>query len=104
MRGMIRHGVRRLLWTLPTLVGISLISFLLLSFVPDPTDDPRMASAWSPDEIARIRRERFADLPRFVNVVPRDVRARADAALRAIATDDPSADTARKELARLGGA
>lgn len=104
MRGMIRHAVRRLLWTLPTLVGVSLVTFLLLSFVPDPTDDPRLASTLRPDEIARIRRERFVDLPRFVNVVPRDVRARADEALRAVATDGPSADAARRELGRLGGA
>lgn len=104
MRGMIRHAVRRLLWTLPTLVGVSIISFLLLSFVPDPTSDPTLASTQSSEEIERIRRERFVDLPRFVNVIPRDVRARADAALRTVAANEPDAAAAARELARLGGA
>src|SRR5690349_8726860 len=101
---MIRHAVRRLLWTIPTLVGVSIVSFLLLSFVPDPTDDPVIASTLSAADLARIRRERFVDLPRFVNVLPRDVRARADAAVRAIAAESSDAEAARRELARLGGA
>jgi ABC-type dipeptide/oligopeptide/nickel transport system permease component len=104
VRSLIRHAVRRLLWTIPTLVGVSLVSFLLLSFVPDPTDDPLIAAALTEDDLVRIRRERFLDLPRFLNLSPRDVRARADEAIRAIAEDSPDSARAREDLARLGGA
>ncbi|WP_437758292.1 ABC transporter permease subunit [Sorangium sp. So ce1389] len=104
---MLRHALRRLLWTLPTLVGVSLLTFFVLSFVPDPTDDPLLASSLSSAELARLRRERFLDLPRFINLDPRDVRLRALDAARAIADggDDAAAvGAAADELRRLGGA
>ncbi|WP_437838028.1 ABC transporter permease [Sorangium sp. So ce1153] len=101
---MLRHALRRLLWTLPTLVGVSLLTFFVLSFVPDPTDDPLLASSLSSAELARLRRERFLDLPRFINLEPRDVRLRALDAARAIAEDGDDAAAAADELRRLGGA
>ena len=101
---MLRHALRRLLWTLPTLIGISLITFLLLSFVPDPTDDPTFAASLSREELAHLRRARFLDLPRFANVSPVDVRIRAARAVRAVAGDDENAEEGRRELQRLGGA
>jgi peptide/nickel transport system permease protein len=101
---MLRHALRRLLWTLPTLIGISLITFFLLSFVPDPTDDPTFAATLSSDALAHRRRERFLDLPRFVNLAPVDVRVRAARAARAVADGDEDADEGRRELERLGGA
>jgi ABC-type dipeptide/oligopeptide/nickel transport system permease component len=116
---MLRHALRRLLWTLPTLFGVSVICFLVLSFVPDPTDDPRVAGALSHAEIARLRRERFLDLPRFINPAPRDVRVHALEAVAAIAaagegrTPERSegsiahvtgAEIAAAEIRRLGGA
>lgn len=101
---MLRHALRRLLWTLPTLVGVSLLTFFVLSFVPDPTDDPLLASSLSSAELARLRRERFLDLPRFVNLDPRDVSLRALAATRAIAAGGDGAAAAADELRRLGGA
>src|SRR4051794_18007754 len=101
---MLRHALRRLLWTLPTLIGISLVAFFLLSFVPEPTDDPAVVARLSGGELARLRRERFLDLPRFVNLAPVDVRVRAARAARAVADDEPGADEARRELDRLGGA
>ncbi|WP_438019264.1 ABC transporter permease subunit [Sorangium sp. So ce315] len=101
---MLRHALRRLLWTLPTLVGVSLLTFFVLSFVPDPTDDPLLASSLSSAELARLRRERFLDLPRFVNLDPRDVRLRALEATRAIAAGGDGAAAAADELRRLGGA
>lgn len=101
---MIAYVFRRLLWTIPTLIGVSLVSFLLLSFIPDPTDEPAFAAKNPASEVARIRRERFLDLPRFLNVAPRDIRARVETAIAPILADDEGADGARRELARLGGA
>ncbi len=101
---MLRHALRRLLWTLPTLIGISLITFFLLSFVPDPTDDPAFAAGLSHEELAHLRRERFLDLPRFVNLAPVDVRIRSARAVRAVVDDGEDADEGRRELERLGGA
>jgi peptide/nickel transport system permease protein len=100
---MLRHALRRLLWTFPTLLGVSIVCFLFLSFVPDPTDGPE-AVVLGAAERTRLRRERFLDLPRFVNLSPQDVRVRALEVLQAIATDGPDAEQAREELVRLGGA
>src|SRR4051812_40075682 len=101
---MLRHALRRFLWTLPTLVGVSIVSFLFLSYVPDLTDDPAFAATLAPGELARLRRERFLDLPRFVNTRPNDVARRAEDAARAVAEGGPGAGDAARELARLGGA
>lgn len=101
---MLRHALRRILWTLPTLFAVSVLSFLVLSFVPDPTEDPRLAEALSRADRERLRRERFLDLPRFINPSPRDVRVRATEAVRTIATGGADAERAAAELQRLGGA
>jgi ABC-type dipeptide/oligopeptide/nickel transport system permease component len=106
---MLRHALRRILWTLPTLFGVSVLSFLVLSLVPDPADDPRVAATLTHAELARLRRGRFLDLPRFVNPAPRDVRVRALEAAQAIAAggEGAAADGAERaagELRRLGGA
>ncbi|MFT3771293.1 MAG: ABC transporter permease [Minicystis sp.] len=101
---MLAHALRRLLWSIPALVGISLVTFLFLSYVPDPTDDPAVAAAMKPEELSRLRRERFLDLPRFLNTTPRGVRERADALVNAVAAGGPEAAAARVELGRLGGA
>src|SRR5689334_20259975 len=101
---MLAHALRRLLWTIPALIGISLVTFLFLSYVPDPTDDPAFAARTPPAELERLRRERFLDLPRLFNVAPRDVRSRADEAVSALVRGGLDAEEARKELSRLGGA
>src|SRR5262245_6855877 len=101
---MVRHALRRLLWTLPTLLGVSIISFLFLSYVPDIADDPALVGALSPDELTTVRRERFLDRPGFLNLNPRDARARAHAAVDAIVEGGEAAGPAARELARLGGA
>lgn len=101
---MLRHALRRILWMLPTLFAVSVLSFLVLSFVPDPADDPRLAAALSRADRERLRRERFLDLPRFINPTPRDVRVRATEAVRAIAAGGADAERAAAELRRLGGA
>ena len=78
-------------------LGVSIITFLFLSYVPDPTDDPEVARVLAADELTRLRRERFLDLPRFINTNPRDVRARAEDALAALAAGGPEAERARHE-------
>jgi peptide/nickel transport system permease protein len=100
---MLAHALRRLLWTIPALIGVSIVTFLFLSYVPDPTDDPAFAARAPRVEIDRLRRERFLDLPRFVNLAPGDVRTRVEAAVQSIDRGGDIAD-ARRELARLGGA
>jgi ABC-type dipeptide/oligopeptide/nickel transport system permease component len=92
---MLRHALRRLLWIVPILVGVTLASFALLSYVPDPADDPAVIATLPAREVEELRRSRFLDLPRFFNEHPFDVVARVDDALRA--TDDQT-------LVRLGGA
>ena len=106
---MLRHALRRILWTLPTFFVVSLLSFLVLSFMPDPADDPRLGAALTGAELAQLRRERFLDLPRFVNPAPRDVRVRALEAVQALAAGaegaaGAGAEGAAGELRRLGGA
>ncbi len=100
---MLRHALRWLLWIIPTLIGVSLAAFLFLSYVPDPTEDP--TKQFEPDERERIRREKFLELPRFLNFAPRDVRVRTAEALQAIMEGDPeTSGLGRRELVRLGGA
>lgn len=101
---MLVNAVRRLLWSLPTLVAITVLSFLFLSFVPDLTDDPEYSRSFSKDEINAQRRERFLDLPRFFNFSPRDVRARATFAVNDIVGNPEDSEASERELLRLGGA
>jgi ABC-type dipeptide/oligopeptide/nickel transport system permease component len=101
---MLRLALRRLLWTLPALVGISVLTFLFLSFVPEPVDDPAVARVTTRDELSHMRRERFLDLPRFVNTEPRDAKVLTTRAIDMLAQGGADADEARQELARLGGA
>ena len=101
---MLRHAIRRLLWALPTLVVVSILSFWFLSYVPDPTDDPAVIATMSAGDLGRLRREKFLDLPRFVNLAPKDVTARAATAILAIADSEEEDEVAAGELARLGGA
>jgi peptide/nickel transport system permease protein len=91
---MLRYAFRRLLWVFPSVIGVSLITFYVLSLLP-------VSGATSSDE----RRRRFDDLPLFFNLDPRDVRARATDAANAVAEAEPGqAAEAEAELVRLGGA
>jgi ABC-type dipeptide/oligopeptide/nickel transport system permease component len=89
---MLRRALGRLLWLLPAALGASLVTFFVLSLAP-------LAPQGGGDE--------GASLPLFFNVEPRDVRARADAALAEVAASAPrsaQADRAAGTLVRLGGA
>src|SRR5580704_10478464 len=101
---MLAHALRRLLWSIPALIGVSLVTFLFLSYVPDPTDDPSFAARTEPVELERLRRERFLDLPRLVNLHPRDVRERVEDVFAALGRGGVDAAEARHDLVRLGGA
>ncbi|WP_394822858.1 ABC transporter permease subunit [Pendulispora albinea] len=106
---MLRFSTRRLLWAIPTLFGISVIVFLLTSLIPEPAGlaSPDALLALDPtvyDALEEERRQRFLDLPRFINEHPSDVRTRAEQALDHIAKDDEHALMAAHTLARLGGA
>jgi ABC-type dipeptide/oligopeptide/nickel transport system permease component len=95
---MLRYALRRVLWAIPTLFGISFVLFLVTTLAPDPAptgDDPAAEEA---------RRSRFADLPRFFNMDPQDVTSRAKSAVLHIAADDAERLRAEHELQRLGGA
>ncbi|HMJ53125.1 MAG TPA: ABC transporter permease subunit [Polyangiaceae bacterium] len=101
---MLRHALRRLLWIVPILIGVTLASFALLSYLPDPADDPALLGTLTAEQLASLRRARFLDLPRFFNQKPLDVAGRVEQALLRIGIDDGRADQARADLARLGGA
>src|SRR5215510_6739574 len=101
---MLRYALRRLLWIVPILIGVTLTSFALLSYVPDPSEDPALAATLGPERALELRRSRFLDLPRFFNERPLDVVGRVDEALTHLAADDAVADRARDTLVKLGGA
>ena len=110
---MLRVALRRMLWALPTLFGISLVVFFVTTLIPDPAASlggRRGSTGNDPvaDElVAARRRAHFLDLPRFLNPHPEDVRSHAEADVNVLvddrATPDATADAAR-DLARLGGA
>lgn len=101
---MLRYALRRILWTFPALVAVSIVTFLFLSFVPDPTDDPAKVAELDADTVRDHRRSRFLDLPRFLNPSPADVRVRAQEAMAGIVRGGADERVAAKELSRLGGA
>ena len=108
---MLRYALRRTLWAIPTLFGISLVVFFVTTLVADPAADlPRRAAALvaadpaTYDTLEEQRRRRFLDLPALFNAHPDDVRTRATAAMRHVADDDALAALGAHQLARLGGA
>lgn len=108
---MLRFATRRAIWAIPTLFGISIVVFLLASLVPDPEMPVgkarvelvlREPAAF--DDMQEARRERFLELPRFLNTNPRDVRTAVDDAVLHIVANDEEAPVAAHELARIGAA
>ena len=111
---MLRYAFRRILWALPTLLGISFVVFFLTTLLPDLP----VTVATAPDlGVRRVvtepsrryeafdrRRDRFLDLPRFFNSAPSDVRSAAQAAVESLSANDDDADFSAFRLARSGGA
>ena len=108
---MLRYTMKRFLWAIPTLFGISLVVFFLTSLIPQPGGDTarervallaRDPSAF--DAMEEQRRERFLDVPRFFNPMPKDARVQATEAVTHLVLDDAEGPIAAHHLARLGGA
>jgi peptide/nickel transport system permease protein len=103
---MLAFALRRAIWAIPTLFGVSLVVFLLTTLLPDPEAD---AAIEANDVTARVRldelrRARFLDLPRLVNVSPRDVRKTVDDCITHMIADDTDAPFCERRLAQIGGA
>jgi ABC-type dipeptide/oligopeptide/nickel transport system permease component len=104
---MFRYALRRILWSIPTVIGTSLIVFFVTTLAPDPRSAEGMRDPGAPASDPRVeeaRRAQFLDLPRFVNSDPQDVRTRAAWAMSHVGAGDAEADVAATELRRLGGA
>ena len=69
---MLAFALRRAIWAIPTLFGVSLVVFLLTTLLPDPEADAAVAAGEVAARIRldELRRARFLDLPRLVNVAP----------------------------------
>src|SRR5580700_1160646 len=108
---MLRYALRRLLWAIPTLLGVSLVVFFVTSLLPDPASDlPKRAAALvatdpdAYDALEEARRARYLDLPAFFNARPKDVRTGTLVAMKHVAADDDEAALGAHALARMGGA
>lgn len=108
---MLRYTLRRALWAVPTLFGVSFVVFLLTTLFPDPatrlTSEEREALLRAPEAhfaLEERRRQLFLDLPRVVNVVPRDVRVVTEECLLHLQLDDNEGPVAANTLVRIGGA
>lgn len=103
--GVLAFAFRRAIWAVPTIFGVSFVVFLLTTLLPDPAPE-----AGEPGDVeARLtvddaRRTRFLDLPRFVNVAPRDVRTRVEECVAHIVSGDDDAVLCERRLAQIGGA
>lgn len=78
---LLRHLLRRLLLAVPTLVGISLVSFALIHLAPGDVTDASPASAGrllSRRDAEAQRRLFFLDLPLFFNGHPRGLEGRLE--------------------------
>ncbi len=103
---MLAFALRRAIWAIPTLFGVSLVVFLLTTLLPDPEADAAVAAGEVAARIRldELRRARFLDLPRLVNVAPRDVRTTVEECTGHIVADDADAAFCEERLARIGGA
>src|SRR5690242_4921496 len=103
---MLRYTIRRILWAIPTIFGISIVAFLVTTLIPAP---PRLSLAELDDALARnpaaydayvdSRRAAGFDLPAFVNENPRDVQAIVADCVDHLAKNDAGARVAAHELA-----
>jgi peptide/nickel transport system permease protein len=101
---MLRHAFRRLLWVFPSVLGVTLLGFFVLARVPDPVS--RSTEAWTAAERADRMRQRFLDLPLFVNLEPKDARVRTEQAVTTLLAAEPGTEqavAAGRELVRIGG-
>ncbi len=108
---MLRYTIRRILWAIPTIFGISIVAFLVTTLipVPPPLPLPELTSALardpsSYDAYIEQRRALALDLATFVNESPRDVRSIVAECVAHLAQNDAHASIAAHDLAKVGGA
>lgn len=103
---MLAFALRRAIWAIPTLFGVSLVVFMLTTLLPDPEVEAGLLRSSVATRLREddLRRARFLDLPRFLNVSPRDVRTRVDECIVHIDRGDDDADLCEQRLAQMGGA
>ncbi|MBX3215108.1 MAG: ABC transporter permease [Labilithrix sp.] len=103
---MLAFALRRAIWAIPTLFGVSLVVFLLTTLLPDPVLDAPLTAGDVAGRVRldELRRARFLDLPRLVNVAPRDVRTTVDDCVAHVIDGGPDAAFCEERLARIGGA
>jgi ABC-type dipeptide/oligopeptide/nickel transport system permease component len=102
---MLGYALRRAIWAIPTLFGVSLVVFLLTTLLPDPMPDGgETAEVGYRLRVDELRRARFLDLPRFLNVAPHDVRARVEDCVAHVVLGDADAQLCERRLAQIGGA
>jgi peptide/nickel transport system permease protein len=103
---MLAFALRRAIWAIPTLFGVSLVVFVLTTLLPDPEAEVTIAPTDVDGRLrlAELRRARFLDLPRLVNVAPRDVRVTVEECTAHFVADDGDAAFCERRLANIGGA
>jgi ABC-type dipeptide/oligopeptide/nickel transport system permease component len=106
LAAMLRYALRRVLWSIPTLIATSLVIFFVTTLAPEPAPQPETGTASGPGDPGWVeaRRARFLQLPRLINTSPQDVRSRAREALSHIAAGDDRHAASASDLCRLGGA
>ena len=97
---MLRYFCKRLLLTLPTLVGITLVTFLLIHLAPGEPVAPGTGNAPRPgitkEVIELMRRQYFLDLPLFFNCAARDRRYFVVEQIAKLGTDEAAAEGLRR--------
>lgn len=103
---MLAFALRRAIWAIPTLFGVSLVVFLLTTLLPDPegAEGALAADVNVRLKVDDLRRARFLDLPRFINVAPHDVRTRIDDCIAHMVIEDDDAALCERRFAQIGGA
>jgi peptide/nickel transport system permease protein len=101
---MLGFALRRAIWAIPTLFGVSLVVFLLTTLLPDPPPADAGADVEARLSVDDLRRARFLDLPRFANLAPADVRTRVEECVGHIEKGDDAAGLCERRLVQIGGA
>lgn len=102
---MLAFALRRAIWAIPTLFGVSLVVFLLTTLLPEPKlEQGAPSDVASRIRVDELRRARFLDLPRLFNVSPHDVQTKTDECVAHMIKADADADLCAVRLATMGGA
>ncbi len=100
---MLRYAFRRVLWVFPSVLAVSLLTFLVLSRVAGVQPGPGEGPVSDPPR-STVKSQ---TLPLFFNIRPHDVRTRVAAAVEDVVEGQPGSarlEAGQHNLARLGGA